>query len=90
MRNDLDPENLKALGKRKGTDHNILELLPPTGEIPLSNWMEIAKARGIPNRTFERLKKNLVDEGKVSLRETPGRGSPKMVGRTELIDPDPD
>ena len=87
VRDDLDPEELKTLGNRKKDqdDFNIIDLLPPTGEMIRQDWLENAEARGMNSKTFQRRLKELLEDGKVAFRTLPGQGAPKAFRKTNII-----
>jgi hypothetical protein len=88
IRDDLDPDDLLTISAskmKKAQETNIFDLLPVIGEILRSNWEEIAREKGIKPKTFQRQLTQLVDDEKITSRELPGKGSPKMFRRAQII-----
>ena len=89
VRNDLDPNELKTLGKRKDDDSKaiMLALLPNEAgkEIQYGDWKTKAENHGVSKKKFECRLESLIEDQLVKKRTTTGRGNPCFYSRAEII-----
>lgn len=80
---ELDPTKLKAAPGRKQSVQPdvILPLLPPEG-LTRKNWLDLALEKGVSERTFDRLKNQLKNDGKILLSAVSGKYTPISLKNT--------
>jgi len=89
IRDDLDPNELKTLGKRKDDDSKaiMLALLPNEAgkEIQYGDWKTKAENHGVSKKKFEIRLESLIEDQLVKKRTTTGKGNPCFYSRAEII-----
>ena len=90
VRNDLDPENLKAIGKRKEPDDSkaiMLAILPIEAgkEIQYGDWRSRAERHGVSKSAFKTRLKHLLEDGTIEKRKTSGQGNPTFYSRAKIV-----
>lgn len=91
VRDDLDPNELKALGNRSNEQDDskaiMLAILPTEAgkEIRYGDWKTKAKNHGVSKKKFELRLESLVKDGIVEKRAITGKGNPSFYSRAEII-----